>query len=118
MSMIADSIIYALCNALGQGNLHLYEPRFVGNQQRYVQGYITSIYFSSVRAYFGCFEKELADQRSTILQATKDAVLMTRTTLRLFHWLMPYEDYPRAQLPVSEAIERRIVNLPSNARLA
>jgi len=60
MSMIADSIIHALHNALGEGNFPLHEPRFSGNEQRYVQGCIASTYVSSVGAYVERFEEELA----------------------------------------------------------
>jgi perosamine synthetase len=58
--MIADSIIHALRNALGEGNFPLHEPRFAGNEQRYVQECIASTYVSSVGAYVERFEKELA----------------------------------------------------------
>jgi len=58
--MIADSIIRALRNALGEGNFLLHEPRFAGNEQRYVQESIASTYVSSVGAYVDRFEKELA----------------------------------------------------------
>lgn len=59
--MIADSIIHALRGVLGDGNFPLHEPRFDGNEQRYVQGCIASTYVSSVGAYVDRFEKELAD---------------------------------------------------------
>jgi len=58
--MIADSIIRALRSTLGEGNFPLHEPRFAGNEQRYVQECIASTYVSSVGAYVDCFEKELA----------------------------------------------------------
>jgi len=58
--MIADSIITALRSALGEGNFPLHEPRFIGNEQRYVQECIASTYVSSVGAYVDRFEKELA----------------------------------------------------------
>jgi len=60
MSMIADSIITALRSALGDGNYPLHEPRFMGNEQRYVQECIASTYVSSVGAYVERFEKDLA----------------------------------------------------------
>lgn len=59
--MIAESIIAALRRALGEGNFPLHEPRFEGNEQRYVQECIASTYVSSVGAYVERFEKELAD---------------------------------------------------------
>ena len=58
--MVADSIIYALRNALGEGNFPLHEPRFAGNEQNYVQECIASTYVSSVGAYVDRFERELA----------------------------------------------------------
>ena len=60
----------------------------------------------------------VADQRDAILQATNDGGLMTRPTWRLMHRLAPYQECPRAPLPVAESLERRIVNLPSSAGLA
>lgn len=58
--MVADSIITALRKALGEGDVALHEPRFAGNEQRYVQDCIASTYVSSVGAYVDRFEKELA----------------------------------------------------------
>jgi perosamine synthetase len=58
--MVADSIITALRSALGEGNFALHEPRFTGNEQRYLQECIASTYVSSVGAYVDRFEKELA----------------------------------------------------------
>lgn len=58
--MVAESIINALRNALGEGNFPLHEPRFAGNEQRYVQECIVSTYVSSVGSYVDRFEKELA----------------------------------------------------------
>jgi perosamine synthetase len=40
--MVADSIIAALRSVLGEGNFALHEPRFAGNEQRYVQECIAS----------------------------------------------------------------------------
>jgi len=53
--MVADSIITALRSALGEGNFALYEPRFPGNEQPYVQECIASTYVSSVGAYVDHF---------------------------------------------------------------
>ena len=58
--MVADSIINALRNSLGEGNFPLHEPRFAGNEQHYVQECIASTYVSSVGAYVDRFERELA----------------------------------------------------------
>lgn len=58
--MIADQIIIALRNVLGEGNAPLHAPRFSANEQRYVQECIASTYVSSVGAYVDLFESELA----------------------------------------------------------
>ena len=58
--MVADSIIRALRNVLGEGNFLLHEPRFAGNERRYVEDCIDSTYVSSVGAYVDRFEKNLA----------------------------------------------------------
>lgn len=58
--MIADSIVAALRNVLGEGDFPLHEPRFNGNELRYVQDCIETTYVSSVGAYVDRFERELA----------------------------------------------------------
>ena len=55
--------------------------------------------------------------RDEVLAATNDAGLMTRPVWRLMHRLPMYADNPRMPLPVAEALEARIVNIPSSARL-
>ena len=60
----------------------------------------------------------VADQRDAILQATNDAGQMTRPAWRLLHQLEPYQECPRAPLPVAESLAQRIINLPSSAGLA
>jgi perosamine synthetase len=59
-----------------------------------------------------------AHERDAILAATNEAGLMTRPVWTLMHRLEPYRDYPRMALPCAEALEQRIVNLPSSAFLA
>ena len=59
----------------------------------------------------------IATQRDAILEATNTAGLMTRPVWKLLHTLVPYRDCPRAQLPIAESLERRILNLPSSAGL-
>ena len=63
MSMVAASIVTALRSVLGEGNFQLHEPRFAGNEQRYVQDCIASTYVSSVGAYVDRFEQELRPTR-------------------------------------------------------
>jgi len=58
--MFADSIVRALRSIVGEGNSPLHEPRFAGNEQRYVLECLASTYVSSVGAYVERFEKELA----------------------------------------------------------
>ncbi|OYY94506.1 MAG: aminotransferase DegT [Hydrogenophilales bacterium 28-61-23] len=58
-----------------------------------------------------------ADRRDDILAATNDAGLMTRPAWTPMHRLTPYANCPRAELPVAESLERRIVNIPSSAGL-
>jgi perosamine synthetase len=59
----------------------------------------------------------VAGERDAILQATNDAGLMTRPAWTTIHRLAPYADCPRMELPVAEALERRLINLPSSAHL-
>jgi perosamine synthetase len=56
-------------------------------------------------------------QRDAVLGATNDAGLMTRPVWRLMHRLPMYADAPRDDLAVAEALEARLVNIPSSARL-
>jgi perosamine synthetase len=55
-------------------------------------------------------------QRDAVLAATNDAGLMTRPVWRLMHRLSMYADAPRDSLAVAEAIEARLVSIPSSAR--
>jgi perosamine synthetase len=59
-----------------------------------------------------------ADQRDALLLATNDAGLMTRPSWVPLHRLRPYQASPRMALPVVEALEHRLINLPSSAHLA
>jgi perosamine synthetase len=62
-------------------------------------------------------DESAADRRDDILAATNDAGFMTRPAWKLIHQLAPYQDSPRAPLPVAESLARRIINLPSSAGL-
>ncbi len=62
-------------------------------------------------------DESSAGERDAILTATNDAGLMTRPTWGLMHRLPPYRAFPRMNLPVAEALERRVINLPSSAQL-
>jgi aminotransferase in exopolysaccharide biosynthesis len=59
--MIANSVIHGLRNVLGEGGFPLHEPRFGGNEQRYVQECILSTFVSSVGTYVERFEHALAN---------------------------------------------------------
>ena len=59
----------------------------------------------------------VASERDAILSATNDAGLMTRPAWKLLHQLAPYQQCPRAPLPVGESLARRLINIPSSASL-
>jgi perosamine synthetase len=62
-------------------------------------------------------DESQADQRDAVLTATNDAGLMTRPVWTLMHRLSIYCNAPKAPLPVAEAIERRLINIPSSSGL-
>ncbi len=57
---------------------------------------------------------ELRDQ---ILTLANDAGYGCRPAWKLMHRLEPYKNCPRMSMPVAEAIEKRLINLPSSAKL-
>lgn len=57
------------------------------------------------------------NQRDELLQVTNDAGLMTRPAWQLMHQLRPYQECPRAPLPVAESLAKRLINIPSSAGL-
>jgi len=61
--------------------------------------------------------KNAVGQCNEVLQAANDAGLMTRPAWRLMHQLAPYQESPRAPLPVAESLAKRLINLPSSAGL-
>jgi perosamine synthetase len=61
-------------------------------------------------------EPDLA-QRDAVLDATNAVGLQTRPAWRLMHRLPMYADAPRDDLAVAEALEARLINIPSSARL-
>ena len=77
-----------------------------------------------VKEPFGCcsnywlqtlkLSPDLASERDAILTATNDAGFMTRPAWTLIHRLLPYIECPRMELSVAEALEQRLINLPSN----
>ncbi len=60
MKTLATNIVAALRTALGRETAVLHEPRFQGNEQRYVQDCIASTFVSSVGHYVDRFEADLA----------------------------------------------------------
>lgn len=55
--------------------------------------------------------------RDALLAAANDAGIMARPAWTLMHRLPMYAECPRMDLSVAESIERRLVNIPSSARL-
>lgn len=78
MSEIAQAIRERLRYVLGQGNYALHGPRFLGNEQHYVQDTIQSTFVSSVGGYVDRFEKELA-----VYTGARRAVVVTNGTVAL-----------------------------------
>ena len=62
-------------------------------------------------------DDDQAGQRDAVLTATNAAGQMTRPVWTLMHRLPPYANAPRAALPVAEALEQRLINIPSSAGL-
>lgn len=62
-------------------------------------------------------DEECADQRDGILSTTNDVGIMTRPAWTLMHKLPMFSDCPRANLSVAESLERRLINIPSSAKL-
>jgi perosamine synthetase len=63
-------------------------------------------------------EPGLEHQRDPLLQHLNDAGLQSRPAWRPMHQLAYQQDCPAAPLPVTEAIYRRLINLPSSPKLA
>lgn len=60
MNPLAESLIAAIRQAVGPGPVNLHEPRFTGNESRYVQDCIASTFVSSVGQFVDRFEAVLA----------------------------------------------------------
>lgn len=60
---------------------------------------------------------EMAAARDTTLEVLNAAGLMARPVWEPLHKLAIYEDCPRAEMPVTEDLAARIVNVPSSAKL-
>jgi len=56
--------------------------------------------------------------RNELLEVTNANNIMTRPIWVPLHKLPMYRDCPRMELPVTEDLEGRVVNVPSSAHLA
>ena len=59
----------------------------------------------------------VAYQKDAILAATNNAGLQTRPIWKPVHKLVPYRECPRMELPVTQSLNQRLINLPSSAQL-
>jgi perosamine synthetase len=74
----------------------------------------------TVSNYWLCTVKMLRSDmavRDAVLKATNDAGYFCRPAWTLMHKLPMFTDCPRASLPVAEALESSLINLPSTPRL-
>lgn len=62
-------------------------------------------------------DEQHAEQRDALLQAAHDAGIFLRPAWVPLHQLPMYQDCPRMELPVTESLAGRLVNLPSSAFL-
>ncbi len=62
-------------------------------------------------------DESLAYKRDSILSVTNESGLMTRPVWTLMHKLPMYNKAPKAPLPVSESLARRLINIPSSSGL-
>ena len=63
-------------------------------------------------------DEPLTAHRNLILESCNSAGYGLRPVWRPLHWLDPYRDCPRADLPVTENLYHSVINLPSSAHLA
>lgn len=62
-------------------------------------------------------DENCQEVRDSVLDRTKEMGIMTRPAWALMPKLPMYNDCPRMDLPVSESMEQRIINIPSSAFL-
>lgn len=96
--------------------------------QSYRQTFETSTGFRVVDEPVGCqsnfwlnairLDKPTAETRDHLLVAANDAGYQCRPAWTLLHQLPMYSQCPRASLPVAEALEMSLINLPSSPVLA
>lgn len=63
-------------------------------------------------------DPQYAQRRDIVLARLNDAGIMARPAWTPLHQLAMYRDAPRTELPVSEDLFARIINIPSSAKLA
>jgi perosamine synthetase len=63
------------------------------------------------------FDESHVSARDDILAATNATGLMTRPPWTPMHLLAPFVDCPRMSLPVTEAMQNRLLNIPSSPQL-
>lgn len=62
-------------------------------------------------------DEDQSAQRDAVLTATNDAGQMTRPVWTLMHRMPMYAGAPRAETPVADALEQRLINIPSSVGL-
>jgi perosamine synthetase len=63
-------------------------------------------------------DNDHAGMSESLLEASNNNGLMTRPAWTPLHLLGPYTDCPRMELPVTNSLEKRIINIPSSPQLA
>jgi perosamine synthetase len=63
-------------------------------------------------------DNDHAGMSESLLEASNNNGLMTRPAWTPLHLLSPYTDCPRMELPVTNSLEKRIINIPSSPQLA
>ncbi len=63
------------------------------------------------------FDEPVSHQRDEFLELSNQHGVMTRPVWSLMHTLPMYTSCPRMDLSVSESVEKRLVNIPSSAKL-
>lgn len=80
----------------GEEPVPLHEPLFEGREREYITD---------------------EDLRDIVLAETNDRGILTRPAWTLMSHLPMFRDCPQMDLSVAESLERRIINIPSSARL-
>ncbi|MBF0231446.1 MAG: LegC family aminotransferase [Desulfamplus sp.] len=116
--------------ALGCAQLELL-PEFLSKKRRLATTYqkafqgIDGVYFfmepenckSNYWLNAIILDEEKGKYRDSILNATNNSNLMTRPCWTLLNELPMYQSCPSMPLPVAQSLVRRIINLPSSAKL-